>query len=202
MTIRKGLNICLLVVFFVIQTACTKQETPKNETPLVTFQVNRQLLGDSVASTLYKITFFPPKDWITLPKDIEEQFRSKLEQANTGDIRPQPLYVFVAKKSKATLMVSSLEFAQLDTNVAMKRLYYVNRIKSQIDSTMLRVAEFRKGTIVCTQCVIRTPTQISFKLLIESEQKLLQFDYIILLSVYNQEIRAVESSIGSIITIQ
>ena len=201
MNIRQCRNTALLLVSFAMSSACTKQEPSKNITPSVIFEVNRQLLGDSVISKAHHISFAPPKGWEALPKNIEEQFRAKLEQANTGDIRPQPHYIFVSK-SKATLMVSSLEFPLQDTTLALKRAHYVGKMKSQIDSTMLRVAEFRKGVMLLTQCVIRTPTQISFKILVESEQTLLQFDYIVPLAVYNNEIRAVESSIGSIFTIQ
>jgi hypothetical protein len=192
----------VLLVFLAISYACTKKQEPNNTIPLVKFEVNRRLLGDSILSKVHKVSFFVPKDWKPLPKDIEEKLRLRLSEQNIGEIRPQPMYLFVGEKSKATLIVSTLDFPQQDSTVALKKAHFVRKVQSQIDSTMLRVSEFRKGTMPLVQCVIRTPTQITFKILIEAETTLLQFDYIIPMAIYNNEIRAVESSIGSIFTIQ
>jgi hypothetical protein len=182
--------------------ACTKNDAPPKTIPAVTFDVNALLLGDSVVSKQYGITFFVPKNWKPLPKDIEQQLRSRLSDVNTGEIRPEPLYIFVGEANKATLAVSVLRFPAQDTSITLQRMRFVQSVKSNTDSSTLRIAEFRKNTMLMTQCVIRTPERISFKVLVEAKNALLQFDYVLSMAVYTKEIRAVESSIGSILLIQ
>jgi hypothetical protein len=195
-------NNLVLMVLCCTVLACANKDEPRKSIPLVKFDVNPQLLGDSIVSNLLAVKFSIPKHWKRLPPAIEEQVRVRLAEVNVGDIRPEPLYIFVEGKSNATLTVSSLTFAALGSSVAQQREVYVRRITTQIDTTKLQVSEFRKDNMHLTQCVIRSSEKILFRVLVEAKKQLLQFDYAIPLTVYTQEIKAVESSIGSIFTIQ
>lgn len=198
--------IAIIVVSCSILTSCNFSEKPKKDTiPTMTFTVNRQLLGDSLSLADEGFRILIPKNWKPLSENLARELTSKMEAREAASdtnssIRPQIVSVFSKPNSGASLIISRVRFPKQDSTEKSQRLHYTEQTKSRIDSTSLGVAEFMSNGVKITQYMIRSQENTSFKLLFKGRSSgMIQCDYILPNTIFQQEIRAVESSIGSIL---
>ncbi len=191
-----GTFVCLCVVLCI--SACTEKRASTPSSKNIRVEVDSTLLDISVLDTALNLTFRVPKDWKPLESAMQAEMQAKLAQQDTNDIRIAPKHVFKRVQGKSALAVSELYFPSGMTNTAQKIDEYTKRIKSGMDTSSCQVARFTNNAIPITQIVLRSPQTVAFKLLIPSAGRIFQFDYILALPEFNQNIRAVESSIGSI----
>ncbi len=198
--------IAVIVVSCNILTSCNFSEKPKKDTvPTMTFTVNRQLLGDSLSLADQGFRILIPKNWKPLSESLARELSSKMEAREAASdtnssIRPQIVSVFSLQNAGASLVISRVRFPKLDSTEILQRLHYTEQTKRRIDSTSLGIAEFMSNGVKITQYMIRTQERVSFKLLFKGRSSgMIQCDYILPTTIFQQEIRAVESSIGSIL---
>lgn len=194
-----------ILLFCIFLTNCGKTTKQKEITSTVegmTFTVNRQLLKDSLNIIDEKMIISIPKSWKPLPDSLKSSLTSKVETFNARNdssaIQLNIHSVYVQPDNKASLVISRLSFPKNDSTESLQRKHYTQQMKTGIDSTSLGIAEFSKDGIFITQYMIRTLQSVSFKLLFKAHKSMMQCDYIIPTNAFQQEIRAVESSIGSI----
>jgi hypothetical protein len=194
--------LAVLMIVLALANACSKKEEPRNTDKVMKFSVDTLLLDEQVKSSELAIQFRAPKDWKPLENSLQKELEAKMSAVDSAEIRILTKYVFKRSQGASALAVSGIVFPKTDTTFTQKMVHYTNRITSSVDTTSMQVARFTKGNIPMTQFVFRSPQSIAFKLLFPSNNQILQFDYIIATSEFTKEIRAVESSIGSILLSQ
>lgn len=193
----------------IILVGCSTRDKPqKNTIPTLTFTVNRQLLGDSILIADEDLKIIAPRHWkpMTAMQMNELSEKMRILEANSSDstnlIRVSVQSVFVLQDGAASLVISRIRFPKQDSTEDLQRVHYSQLTKKRIDSTSLGIADFMCNNTHFTQFMIRTPQSVSFRLVFKARSSMMQCDYIIPNNIFQQEIRAVESSIGSILFTQ
>lgn len=199
----------LLFLMTCFTLSCTTKDKPQKSTiPTLSFTVNRQLLGDSVYLADEGLKIIAPRHWKPMSAVQMNEISEKMHalEAKNGDstnlIRVGVESVFVLQNGGASLVISRIRFPKQDSTEDLQRLHYSQQTKERIDSTSLGTADFMCNNIRLTQYMIRTSQSVSFRLFFKARSSMMQCDYIIPTSIFQQEIRAVESSIGSILFTQ
>jgi len=190
------LHKCLIISFVVFLLFCSKQEkTSSLETAELTFEVDSTKLELTVYNQDLGIQFNAPKEWTPIPRSLFEEF-SKQISSNflEGDgFKVSPVSIFLNQQNKCLLYISHLQ--NLEDSTTVKK--YKDLIQTTFSPT--KVGDFLKDDIIFTQYLIQDDAQINFKLLFfNSKNQLIQFDYILPNDSYLSELKAIESSIGSI----
>jgi hypothetical protein len=194
--------LAVILIVLALANACSKKAEPQNTSNVMKFSVDTLLLDEQVKSAELALQFRAPKGWKPLESALQKELEAKMSAVDSAEIRILTKYVFKRSQGTSALAVSTLVFPSLDTTFTQKMVHYTTRINSSVDTSSMKVARFTKGNIPMTQFVFRSPQSVAFKLLFPSNNQILQFDYIIATSEFNNEIRAVESSIGSILLSQ
>lgn len=174
-----------------------------NETGLkqIQFNVDLNTLAGEVSDSVLKFFFKPPKDW----KLIDEKLFNKVEDNNDvqlnqkGDISIIPLYIFMDDSLKCLLNISQIQFKDKSKTNDDKLAEYEKALFKKYGKEKLKRAEFLKEDLPLIQYMLNDNGKVNFKILIYNKVKeLIQFDYVTDMSFYPKEIKAIESSIGSI----
>lgn len=193
-----------LLCSIIICVGCTSKQDIKPKIPSnVVFTVDSTLISMRMQALDSGITYCAPKTWKPLDAALQAQIQQKMEEQNSSEIRINTSLVYRKENGMSALAVSELQFpSQSALSGAENINTFVRRITSSLDSTTVQVARFKKGEIPLTQIVIRTPESVNFKVLLSTKNRILLFDYILAMPEFTTEIRAVESSIGSILISQ
>ena len=195
----------LLVALWVI--ACSQRSEPetssdKKQMNQMAFEVQRERLGDSLGSQRCGVSMFAPRDWKPLAPEMLEQMRSRIAALthDTAAFRLQPEYVFAKQQTGVSLTLSRVLFRDTTLSGSVRLQHYTaSLLAANPDTNTVKTAAFLKGDIPITQVFLRHEQQIAYKLLfLNARNEILQLDYVLPLQVFEAEIKAVESSIGSI----
>jgi hypothetical protein len=188
----------LFVVFCTfLLLSCGKKQEERPIVPTMKFAVDTALLGERVRSENLGLSFSVPKNWKPLESSLEKELQEKMAQQDSTNIRVMTKYVFKNVHGNSVVAVSTILFPQKNQTYQQNLDLYASRIQSGVDSNSIQKAVFLKGDIPITQFVVRSPQGVMFKLLFPSKNHFIQCDYILPSSEFTNEIRAVESSIGS-----
>jgi hypothetical protein len=161
------------------------------------FLVDPALVGEVVRDTLQAILFQPPKSWQSLPESDVARLREAMA-ASGGPVEVRPSHVFCSADSQQVLSVSSVRVAGAETPEQQVDAYWSILEEHAGDRVPTRDAYVKDGLHI-TQLYDHRDGQIRFTLLFASAVgTLLQFDYLVSEQAYPAEVRALESSIGSI----
>lgn len=191
----------LLMTLWVI--ACSQHSEPKKTSGnnQMAFEVQRERLGDSLGSQRCGVSIFIPRDWKPLAPEMLEQMRSRIAALtpDSAAFRLQPEYVFAKQQTGVSLTLSRIQFRDTTLSGSVRLQHYTaSLLAANPDTNTAKKAEFLKGTIPITQFFLRQQQQIAYKLLfLNARNELIQLDYVLPLQVFEAEIKAVESSIGS-----
>lgn len=162
------------------------------------FEIDSTKLAAEVKLNNYKLSFHPPVNLVH-----SDEFFNKLvsgiakNDPNMNELVTKPIDAFVDNDFNV-LVVSGIESGLKDTAIAgLSKITAL--VKKQFKPENAKYAEFLKDDIKIGQFLIQDSINVIFKLLLENpDKKVLQFDYIIPQKNYKNEIKAIESSIGSI----
>jgi len=187
----------IIAVFSLIHFSCGKngEETKPNR---LSFNIDSALIAPETVIDGYKLSFNPPAG-LARSEEFLKKLNSGVEISNREqkEIFTRPVDVFV-DSSFNIVVVSAVESAVKDS-VAGGLTKVTGAIKKQFSAEKMKFAEFLKDDIRISQFLIQDSVNVIFKLLLENpDKKVMQFDYIIPQSNYRNEIKAIESSIGSI----
>ena len=111
----------------------------------------------------------------------------------------EPLYVFTSDSTGSILSVGIIKALRTDTTKTAQLKRIKELFSNKYSPESIKTAEYLKDGIHITQFLIQEKQLITFKLLFETkDKKLIEFDYLMPSGTYIDEIKAVESSIGSI----
>ena len=186
----------LTTFIIVIVLFCSRENNNTSEkTEELTFEVDSTKLELTSYNQDLGIQFNAPKGWTPISHTIFEQFskRDTVVFIENSDIKIQPKSIFFNEAHKTLLYISQLQKLEDST--------WVEKYKGLIQTKFspVKVGDFLKDDILFTQFLIQDKHLVTFKLLFFNlNNQLIQFDYIIPKDTYLSEIKAIESSIGSI----
>ena len=186
----------LIITLISFLLFCSKQnKTSSPEVTELAFEVDSTRLELTRHDQYLGIQFNSPKGWTLTPKTLFEAF-SKQESSTFlegSDFKISPISIFLNQEKKSILYISQMHGFQDSTSVD-KYKDLIQRIFSPN-----KVGDFFKDNILFTQYLIQDENRVNFKLLFfNSKNQLIQFDYIVPNNFYISELKAIESSIGSI----
>ena len=162
------------------------------------FHIDSSQLGSLFESESLGVALHPPKGWTVMGSDSREKLRRQLmaEQNDSEPLAINPVAIFMDTASGALLSVNHLEVMSTDSSAFMS---YTQTLENAFPGQSVKKADFSKDGMPFIQYLIQGNKQIAFKLITTTGNKSnLQFDYIIPVHAYVDQIKAIESSIGSI----
>ncbi len=145
----------------------------------------------------HAIQFQPPVGWVPLPEEEVTAARSSLPPLDAR-VQVQPRHLFVDPEGGSLLSVSTLTFEGAPTPAEQVALYW-QMLTETGQAQSLEKAAFLKDGLRVTQLHEQRDGRVRFTLLLETPANtVLRFDYVIPRERYAEELRSLESSIGSI----
>lgn len=195
---RYGIISASLLLLCLISFSCNSNDDEAGKLNRLNFDIDSTKLAAEVRLNNYKLSFNPPVNLVH-----SDEFYNKLASGiaksdpNMSDFITKPIDAFVDNDFNV-LVVSGIEPGLKDTaNGGLSKITAL--VKKQFKPENAKYAEFLKDDIKISQFLIQDSINVIFKLLFENpDKKVLQFDYIIPQKNYKNEIKAIESSIGSI----
>jgi len=175
---------------------CSKQDqSGTNEINELKFEVDSTKLEIRTRNTDLGIQFNSPKDWMPISHELLEDFskRNASEYLKASGFVWKPISIFLNKKNESLLYISLVQGQDDTSSITM----YKDLIQKNIASA--KAGDFIKDGIHFSQILVQDNERVNFKLLFfNSKNQLIQFDYVIPNQFYISELKAIESSIGSI----
>lgn len=185
--------ILLLLLTSACETKTKLNDTTPNE---IHFTVNPSLLGNKIVHDEYLFEFYVPKLLVVQENDfskIEQQLNSVLHDG----IELSLLYVWTDSVKENSLSVSRII---LNDEILIDPIDYYSEVIGNTDLfKSASKAKFLKDGLLISQFITNHNHHIIIKIIFQpKENYLIQFDYIFNEENYKQEVRSIESSIGSI----
>ena len=177
---------------------CDSPNTRKQPYETLTFNVDETLLEPVVTDTVLKIAIAAPKNWKQIDDSMLAQVVNKLEpQLTPQDLQIVPRWIFLNEGSRSMCVVSALngvETAPDDTLLETLTTAYQNQFpKAKVHQTI-----FMKDAFRIHQLMVIATDFVRIKLICDAPETLVfEVDYRVPRDVYQTELRAIESSIGS-----
>ena len=185
-----GLTLVIIFLF-------SKQVSLEDETyPTLSFHVDETLLDTSVSDPNLNIKMSPPKGWLHINSVSLAQINAELNaQLRQGQEHVSLQWIFWQESLGAACCVSSDDKASLDGFVNS----WASILKGMYPSAKVLRTAFLKDGLLIYQFMIDTREIVHIKLIFKSDENpVCAVDYLIPKNVYMKELRAIESSIGSI----
>lgn len=192
---RRVIIAFILLLIFI--SACDRKTELNDTTPEeIQFTVNPALLSNKIIHDNNLFEFYVPKLLSVQEYDfagIEQQLNSVL----TGGIVLTLLYLLTDSSKENSLTVSRVTLIE---DFLSDPIDYYSEVISNTDLfNSASKAKFLKDGIVISQLITRHDNHIIIKIIFEPKDNcLIQLDYIFNEENYKQEVRSIESSIGSI----
>lgn len=183
-----------LLLFFTF--ACDKKTESGNAYPEeIHFTVNETLLGNRINhDDLFE--FYIPK-LLTVQESDFTQLEEQLNSFLNDSIKVSLLYVFTDSAKDNSLSVSRIILKEKIQDDPIN--YYSELIGNSELFKNASKANFLKEGMLISQFIIKHNNHVIIKIIFEpKENYLVQFDYIFNEENYKQEVRSIESSMGSI----
>ena len=194
-----------VLLLFIISacTSCSSDDTSENTNniPELQFDIDTTKLGETYRRDDYGIMLYPPKGWDLVSAEVLQQFKKQLSKnISAQEVSFEPIDMFFNEENQSILSIAHIiEVNKQRTTEQDLLKNYRELLTSKINSSQLKKGEFFKDGIHFVQFLIQDGERVIFKLLLQNSKKqVIELDYIILQNVYNSEVKAVESSIGTI----
>ncbi len=177
---------------------CDSPNKQKLQYETLAFNVDHILLEPVFVDTELKITMAAPRNWKMMDKSTLDQIVKKLDIQYIQGLQIVPRWIFFNEDSHATCIVSKLNGVDivLDENVFQD---LVTVYQNKFSKAKVRKAVFLKDGFRVHQLMVTTADFVLIKLICDAPETLVfEVDYHIPKDVYELELKAVESSIGSI----
>ncbi|MDP2364176.1 MAG: hypothetical protein Q8M94_10445 [Ignavibacteria bacterium] len=157
-------------------------------------------MGPKIVNNTDKFEFNAPMFLIASLKDSLAFLKHKLEDVDDDSLTLSLLYVFMDSSKNNSLLISEIVFPE-DANFNLLDKYekILNNRKLFVEAKKTR---FLKDNILISQFIFNKEDYVFIKIIFEAQNnKLIQFDFVLALKEYKNEVRSIESSIGSIVSL-
>jgi hypothetical protein len=195
---NKLYHICISILFVLSIYSCSdKNDSPASKEELK-FNIDRNLIADKIDLDEYNISFSPPVNWGAISGSLFDSLSYLMkDQPISEEIKIIPLKVFSDSSSRSILNVTAIKVNADSQNNIINNLE--KELLKKYGKTGLKRADYLKDDIPVTQFLITDNEVITFKILIINDvNQIIEFDYSTLKNSYPNEVKSIESSIGSI----
>ena len=179
-------------------SGCDSPNAKKQSYETFAFKVDETQLEPAIIDATLRIKIAPPKNWKKIDDSMLAQVANRLEPELTSELQIVPRWIFVNESSQAMCVVSKLNSADIVPDEALlKRLQ--TAYQNQFPNATVQQAIFIKDAFRIHQLMVIAADFVRIKLICDAPETLVfEVDYHISKGVYQTELRAIESSIGSI----
>lgn len=177
---------------------CDSPNAKKQLDETLVFNVDKTLLEPMLTDTVLKIKMASPKNWKMIDNSMFAQVVNKLDTQLTGDIKLVPRWIFLNEGSRAMCVVSKLDGVDIAPDEDLLKTL-TTAYQNQFSNAKVEQAVFIKDVFRIHQLMVVAADFVLIKLICDAPETLVfEVDYHIPKNVYKTELRAIESSIGSI----
>lgn len=191
----KLVKILIIVLISLFLLNCTKDKK-KEELEMLVFNVDSLLIGEQY--TEIGISFYPPKEWNQISSDLMasiEQSLQEMEDSSSVNIILQN--VFLNQKNSCICFLST--FQKTMPAAQIREIYLTELFAGDIQGSITEASYLHNGFNI-RQLIHVQDDQVTIKLIcISDDEHIFMLDYIVPSQFYEQNIRAIESSIGTLI---
>ena len=178
---------------------CESPNAQKQPYETLVFNVDETLLDPVVTDTTLRIKMAAPKNWKEIDASMLAQVINKLDtQLTVPELQVVPRWIFLNEGSQAMCVVSRLKGVDITPDeTLLKTLETAHR--TQFSNATVHQAVFMKDGFRIHQLMVIATDFVRIKLICDAPETLVfEVDYRVPRDVYQTELRAIESSIGSI----
>ena len=178
---------------------CDPSNAKKQPYETLVFNVDETRLEPVVTDTALKIEIAAPKNWKQVDDSTLAQVVNTLESRLTAqDLQIVPRWIFLNEGSRAMCVVSKLNGVEIAPNETLLETL-TTAYRNQFPNATVHQAIFMKDAFRIHQLMVIATDFVRIKLICDAPETLVfEVDYHVPRDVYQTELRAIESSIGSI----
>ncbi len=199
MSVKRGTLIFLTFFLFVFCSGQGDGNKPSDDE--LYFNIDKNLLGEAEQLDEYRFSLNPPKNWLSVN---EELFAALVkETANSADnelnIEYKPLKMFFDENFGSLLSVIHVKAGNDTLSGKAFEQAYIAMLDQNFPSGNPQKGSFTKNNKRFTQYLIQDDKRVAFKLIfLDQSGQVIQLDYNVDANRYIHELKAIESSIGSV----
>lgn len=198
MTLKIILIISFYLISSTIQGCGNKNHSENNDPKELTFKVDNSLLGEKFIDNYLEFSFSPPNSCLQMSEGIVQKVKDRFKQEYTvpNSFVIEPHMFFLNENDQFACLISILPTL---TNADNSIVKYQQAICTQYIDSQVSQADFLHNGFRIYQSLIISKDIVQFKLVVtQSVNKSFQIDYVIPKSIYQDNLKAIESSIGSL----
>ena len=177
---------------------CDPPNSQKRTYETLVFNVDQTRLEPAITDTTLKIEISAPKGWKAINDAMLMEVIDRLGDKLTQGLQMMPRWVFMNEDSRAMCVVSRLESGKVPLNETLLQTLET-AYRTQFPKATVQRAIFMKDAFRVHQLMVGTSDFVLVKLVCDApENPVFEVDYVVPRDVYETELRAIESSIGSI----
>lgn len=194
----ESLQLLLCGIIISSLVGCDSPNSQKSTYETLVFNVDPTRLEPAITDTTLKLKIAAPKGWKAIEDAMLAEVIDRLGDTLTQGLQMMPRWVFVKEDSWAMCVVSRLEGGAVPPNdTLLKTLETAYR--TQFPKATVQRAIFMKDAFRVHQLMVGASDFVLIKLICNApENPVFEVDYVVPRGVYGTELRAIESSIGSI----
>lgn len=192
--------LCAIIICSFV--GCDSPNKKRQPYETLVFNVDETHLEPILTDTELKITIAAPKNWKKIDNSMFAQVINKLDLQLTENIKLVPRWIFLNQSSRAMCVVSKLDGVEIAPDeTLLKNL--ITAYRSQFPNATVKQAIFMKDAFRIHQVMVIAADFVLIKLICDAPKTpIFEVDYHISKDVYQIELKAIESSIGSINSIK
>ena len=177
---------------------CDSPNSQKHTDETLVFNVDPTRLEPAITDTTLRMEIAAPKGWKAIEDVMLGEVIDRLGDTLTQELQLVPRWIFLNENSRAMCVVSRLEGGVVPPNdTLLKTLETAYR--TQFPKATVQRAIFLKDAFRVHQLMVGAADFVLIKLICNApESPVFEVDYVVPRDVYKTELRAIESSIGSI----
>jgi len=190
------MKVIVIMVLVLSLVGCAKEQATTKFAE-VTFAVDRTLLSQEYISSETGISFNPPKNW----KQVSPQLMISIKEntqtmRDSSNIKIELIDVFMNNERSFTCWLSAINNELSDDSLIKG---YIEEFKLINKDIKINQGLFSHNDVNFNQLLFSKDDLVTIKLIAEnSMNKTFMIDYILPLKFYEEELRSIESSIGTI----
>ena len=177
---------------------CDSPNAKKQPYETLVFKVDENRLEPMITDTTLRIKMAAPKNWKKIDSSMLAQVINKLDPHLMQDLQIVPRWIFLNEDSQAICVVSKLDGVEIVPDKTLLETL-TTAYRNQFPNATVQQTIFMKDAFRIHQLMVIAADFVLIKLICDAPETLVfEVDYRVSRDVYQTELRAIESSIGSI----
>lgn len=177
---------------------CDSPNAKKQPYETLVFKVDESQLEPIVTDTTLKIKMAAPKNWKKIGDSMLTQVISESDTQLMSGLQIVPRWIFLSEGSQAMCVVSKLDGVEIAPDKTLLETL-TTAYRNQFPNATVQQTIFMKDAFRIHQLMVIAADFVLIKLICDAPETLVfEVDYHVPRDVYQTELRAIESSIGSI----